>query len=120
MDLNNWITSISNTIDAKDGKAFSDFITEDGEFRFGNAEVVKGRNAIADYVNYFFTMIKASKHKIVNVWKNDDKVIWQGVVKYTRLDEKVVDVNFVNIFYMNGDLIKEYLIYIDNTPLFAE
>ena len=120
MDLKNWITSISKTIDAKDGKAFSEFIAEDGEFRFGNADVVKGRQAIADYVNYFFTMIKGSEHKIINVWKNDDKVIWQGQVKYTRLDEKQVDVNFVNIFYMDGEMIKEYLIYIDNTPLFAE
>jgi hypothetical protein len=118
-NLQNWLKEISDKIDAKDAKGFSEFITENGQFRFGNAEAVAGRKAIEDYVAYFFTMIGSSKHSIVNAWQNDDYITWQGIVHYTRLDGKEVDVNFVNIFKMEEDLISEYLIYIDNTPLFA-
>lgn len=114
------IKKIANSIDSKNAKQFSEFITEDGTFRFGNAESVKGRKNIEDYVAYFFTMIKGSSHKIVNLWDDGKNIVWQGEVEYTRLDEKKVTVNFVNVFYMKEDMITDYLIYIDNTPLFAE
>lgn len=114
-----WLEKIGKTIDAKDAAGFADFITEDGAFRFGNAEDVKGRKAIADYVAYFFTMIKSSEHEIVKFWEDDNSIVWQGRVNYTRLDDRKVPVNFTNILYMKGDLISDYLIYIDNTPLFA-
>lgn len=119
MERRKLIEEISKAIDAKDAKKFSEFITEDGIFRFGNAEDVKGRKQIEDYVAAFFKMIKGSSHKIVNLWDTGDRIIWQGEVEYKRLDEKEVTVKFVNIFHMEGDMISDYLIYIDNTPLFA-
>ncbi len=114
-----WVESIGRSIDAKDAKGFSEFITESGSFRFGNQPEVTGRKAIEDYVTAFFGMIGSSKHEIVNVWDNGAHVTWEGKVTYTRLDGKTVPVNFTNIFYMNGSLIEKYNIYIDNTPLFA-
>ena len=119
MQRSELIKEIADSIDAKDAKKFSEFITEDGIFRFGNAEDVKGRKNIEDYVAYFFTMIKGSKHKIVNLWDDGKNIVWQGEVEYTRLDEKKVNVSFVNIFNMKDNMITDYLIYIDNTPLFA-
>jgi len=120
MDTKAWLTGIGNTIDAKDSAGFANYLTGDGIFRFGNQPDVKGRKAIADYVEAFFKMIKSSRHEIVNFWQSGDCIIWQGKVTYTRLDDRIVPVNFCNIFYMKGELIAQYLIYIDNTPLFAE
>ncbi|MBK8381369.1 MAG: nuclear transport factor 2 family protein [Ignavibacteria bacterium] len=120
MQRSQLIEDIAKSIDAKDAKKFSEYITEDGTFRFGNAEPVKGRKNIEDYVAYFFTMIKSSEHKIVQLWDEGNNIIWQGEVRYTRLDERKVTVSFVNIFNMKEDMITDYLIYIDNTPLFAE
>lgn len=119
MDKQPWLEKIGRTIDAKDSEGFANLITEDGTFRFGNAEEVKGRKAIADYVAAFFGMIKSSEHKVLNWFEDKNCVVWEGQVKYTRLDEKQVTVRFCNIFYMNGSLIDKYLIFIDNTPLFA-
>lgn len=119
-DTKSWLDKIGKTIDSKDAKGFADYITEGGSFRFGNQPEVTGRKAIEDYVAAFFGMIGSSVHEIVNHWDNGDHVIWEGKVTYTRLDGRVVPVNFTNIFYMNGDLIEKYNIYIDNTPLFAE
>src|SRR5260221_9965256 len=105
-DIKNWLITIGKTIDSKDGAAFAEFITENGNFRFGNQTPVTGRKAIADYVNYFFTMHNGSEHEIVNFWEGADSIVWQGKVTYTRMDNRKVDVNFTNIFYMDGDLIK--------------
>lgn len=114
------IEDIAKSIDSKDAKKFSEYITVDGTFRFGNAEPVQGRKNIEDYVAYFFSMIKSSEHKMLQIWDEGKNIIWQGEVRYTRLDEKKVTVHFVNILYMKEDMITDYLIYIDNTPLFAE
>ena len=113
------VEKIANSINGRDAKMFSEFITEDGIFRFGNAEDVKGRKNIEDYVAAFFGMIKGSSHRIINLWDDGNHIVWQGEVEYTRLDEKKVNVKFVNIFKMEGDMIRDYLIYIDNAPLFA-
>jgi hypothetical protein len=45
--------------------------------------------------------------------------VCEGLVTYTRLDGSQVIVPFVNVFYLRGDKIARYLIYIDNGPLFA-
>ncbi len=119
MERKNWLERIGGIIDAKDSKGFSELITEDGIFRFANAPEVKGRKAIEDFVAAFFGMIKSSKHSVISFIETGDSVVWEGQVKYTRLDEKEVTVNFCNLFYMKGELIDKYLIFIDNTPLFA-
>jgi hypothetical protein len=120
MDTKAWLEKIGHTIDAKDSEGFASFMTEGGIFRFGNQPDVVGRKATADYVAAFFGMIKSSKHEIVNIIEEKNVIVWQGKVTYTRLDERIVPVNFCNIFYMKDGLIDQYLIYIDNAPLFAE
>ena len=117
-DRKDWLSKIGKTIDAKDSDGFAGLMTENGVFRFGNAPEVTGRKAIADYVAAFFNMIGSSEHSVINSWEHNGNVIWEGQVKYTRLDGKQVTVNFCNIFYMKDELIDKYLIFIDNTPLF--
>ena len=118
-DTKAWLEKIGKTIHAKNAKRFREFGTDGGEIRFGSAEPVVGRKNIEDYVAAFFGMIGSSAHEVLNCWDNGKEIVWEGKVVYTRLDGKVVPVNFTNIFYMDGDLIKRYLIFIDNTPLFA-
>jgi ketosteroid isomerase-like protein len=119
MNTKDWLEKIGMVIDAQDSDAFASYFTEDGIFRFGNNDPVQGKQNIRNYVAQFFTLIDNSKHKVINFWEKDDSIVWQGEVLYTRLDVKKVNINFTNILYMKGDLIKEYLIYIDITPLFT-
>lgn len=118
-NLQDWLSGLGKTIDSMDPEGFAAYIKEDGMFRFGNMEPVIGRKAIEDAVRYFWTTIKGSQHKVVNAWQQGEYIIWQGEVLYTRHDEKQVTVKFVNIFKMEGDKISEYLIYIDNGPVYA-
>ncbi len=120
MDRRAWLEKIGAIIDAMDHEGFANLITENGSFRFGNMPPVIGRPAIAETVRQFWLMIDGSEHEIVNFWEGPDTVVWQGAVLYTRKDGRKVPVNFCNVFNMEGNLIKDYLIYIDNGPLFAE
>ena len=121
MDVRSFLEDVASSIDARDTKKFASFITPDGQFRFGNAPAVYGTAEIEKVVDWFFSTIKGSSHEILKTWVDDEgDIVWQGRVTYTRLDDKVVPVEFVNIFKMDGDKIKDYLIYIDNSPLTAE
>jgi len=119
VETRKWLEAISKTIDTKDAAGFSEFLTEDCVFRFGNQPEVKGRQATKDYVAAFFDMIGGSEHKIEDIFEKENSYVWQGEVLYTRKDGKKVGVKFANIFHTEGELIKDYLIYIDNAPLFA-
>lgn len=119
METKNFLEHVSAIIDSKDAKKFSELITENGVFRFANAEEVRGRAAIEETVAAFFNMIKACKHEVLNYWQKENSIVWEGRVTYTRMDDKIVTINFANIFYMKGELIEKYYIFIDNSPLFA-
>jgi len=115
-----FITDLFKSIDAMNSDKFVSFLTEDAGFKFGNAPVVTGKEAIKKSVQDFFSTINGLSHKLTNTWTQQDSIICQGEVTYTRKDEKKVTIPFVNIFNMKEDLVKEYLIYIDVGPLFAE
>jgi ketosteroid isomerase-like protein len=107
-------------IDAKDAAAFAEFITEDGEFRFGSAPAVSGRAAIQAAVADFFSTIDGLSHSITKVWREDTSLACEGEVCYRRHDGTEIVVPFVDVFEIDGELISAYKIYIDIAPLYAD
>jgi ketosteroid isomerase-like protein len=107
-------------IDAKDAAAFAEFITEDGEFRFGSAPAVTGRPAIRAAVADFFSTIDGLSHSITRVWRNDASLACEGEVCYRRHDGSEIVIPFVDVFEFDDKLISAYRIYIDIAPLYAD
>lgn len=114
-----WIPALFASIDARDAGRFVEFLADDGRFRFGNLPPVAGRAAIRTTVADFFSAIAACRHRLHAVWSPPGHAIVQGEVTYTRMDGGVVTVPFVNVLALDGDLVRDYLIYVDATPLFA-
>ena len=119
MPSKDWWSSLFATIDGKRSQEFAQFLTPDGEFRFGSQPSVHGQANVAAYVDAFFGMIGGSRHELLRTWDADGTTVCEGLVHYTRLDGSQVTIPFVNVFYLRGDKIARYLIYIDNGPLFA-
>ncbi len=117
MDTKDWAKILFKSIDELNADAFLAFLTEDVTFRFGNLPAVHGKADVSAAVNGFFGSIKAMNHDLTGIWKVDDVVICQGTVNYTRQDSSTLSVPFANIFKMNGNLIREYLIYVDISQL---
>ena len=113
------IESLFNDIDKMDADKFATYLDEDVSFRFGNAPVVVGKKAVRDAVDGFFKSIKGITHEKVRMWIHPDSVLYQGIVTYTRHDNSKVTLPYLNLFLLNGEKIKEYLIYIDINPLFT-
>lgn len=115
-----WIAGLFQAIDARDVEAFCGYLSEDAVFRFGNAPAVQGREAIREAVGGFFGAIAGLRHTVAESWMTEEAVICHGSVTYTRHDGSELTVPFADIFKMEGELIHDYLIYIDASALFAQ
>lgn len=115
-----WWRRLFERIDAKDTGGFLQFLEEDAEFRFGNADPIHGREAIAAAVDGFFQSIAASRHRVEHLWEDPGTRACQGSVRYTRHDGTQLTLPFANVFYMDGERIERYLIFIDLAPLYSE
>lgn len=106
-------------IDAKDPEAFVGFLTGDALFRFGSAPAVQGRDAICAAVGAFFDTIAGLSHVVNKTLVDGATMVCEGEVTYTRLDGTSVTLPFTDVFEYEGDLIAEYKIYMDVSPLYA-
>ena len=107
-------------IDAKDTAAFVGFLDENARFRFGSAPTAVGRQQIAAAVDGFFASISALQHDVAMTMANDDALVCEGEVTYTRLDGSTISLPFTDVFNFSGGLISNYKIYMDIAPLYAE
>jgi ketosteroid isomerase-like protein len=113
------VAKIFSAIDSLDPAQFVAHLTEDVTFRFGNPEAIHGREAVAAAVGGFYSTIGGMKHHILNVWEVDDTVIVKIDVEYTRQDGKTVITPNADILVFEGDLVRDWQIYIDVAPVYA-
>ena len=119
MQTRQWLDGLFGCIDTRQTQTFVGFLREDALFRYGSNAEVHGRAAIAACVDYVFTTFRASSHQLLRHWDTADCRIAQGVVTYTRLDDRKVSLPFCNVLTMHDNLVSRYEIFIDPTPLMA-
>ena len=107
------------SIDAMDTEGFLGFIAPDAEFRFGSTPPVKGHDGIRAAVEGFFSSFAALSHNLQRVVADDNGVVCEGEVTYTRHDGSNITLPFCNVFDVDDGLISLYRIYIDVAPLYA-
>jgi ketosteroid isomerase-like protein len=113
------VTAIFADIDAFDPDKFVAHLTPDAKFRFGNADPVTGRAAVKEGVAGFFSTIDGLTHHILGSWDFGDTTVVQIDVEYLRKDGKTVMVPNADILTFDGDLVRDWQIYIDVAPVFA-
>ena len=112
-------TDLLADVDRMDAKAFASYLSEDCVLRFANADEVVGRDAIEGAIAGFFTTIKGLSHHVLDQWDVDDTTIVQFETTYTRMDDRQVTVPAVTIYRRGADLIDDYRIYVDLSPVYA-
>ncbi len=118
MKSDEWVKQLFQTIDNQNAEAFVAFLSDNVFFQFGNAEPVRGKMAVGETVNGFFGSIKGLHHNVTEILENPGIVICHGTVTYTRHDSSILSVPFANIFKVDADLIKDYMIYVDVSELY--
>lgn len=118
MSNDNYIKNMYGIVDARDGAALAGMMTENGIFRFANIPPVVGREAITGFLDHFYESIKGIAHDQLEDWKVGDTRFATGRATYTRHDDSALAVPFSVILKMKGDLIHEYLIFVDASELY--
>jgi len=120
MNTDNYIKNMYGLVDAMDGAGLAAMMTENGIFRFANIPAVEGRDAIKGFLDNFFSSIKGIAHDQLEDWKVGDTRFATGWVTYTRHDDSKLRVPFSVILKMQGDLVHEYLIFVDASELYPQ
>ncbi len=119
------VRRILATVDEMDSGAFTSHFTEDGSFRYANAEPVVGRQAIGESVEVFWAMLGGIRHDIIGIWRGD----WEhgqvfsveAMTIYTRKDgTTTVEIPVTSTLRMEGNLVKDWRVFQDLAPLFAD
>ena len=113
------VAPIFADIDAFDPDKFVARLTPDATFRFANADPVTGWAAVKAAVAAFFTTIDGLTHRILNSWDFGETTIVQIDVDYQRKDGKTVTTPNADILIFDGDLVRDWQIYIDVAPVYA-
>jgi hypothetical protein len=120
METPKWVPTLFQALDTFNTETFASFLTDEAVFVFGNADPVRGKQTIHDVVAGFFTTIQAIRHDLLETWTLPETVICRGVVTYTRQGGTQLSVPFANVFKLRNGLIQDYLIYVDNSQLYAQ
>lgn len=118
MSKNTFVKDMYKIVDAKDGAALATMMTEDGIFKFANLPAVQGTDNIIAFLDGFFQSIKGIAHSQIEDWMIDNSRFAIGTVTYTRQDDSTLAVPFSVVLKMRGDMIAEYLIYVDASELY--
>ncbi len=118
MNHNTFFQDLYKAVDSQNVEKLADSMTEDGVFRFANIPAVEGRQNISQFLAGFYQTIKSIQHSNIKSWHIDDNAFVTGEVTYTRPDDFKLKVPFSVHFKFNGDRIKEWLIFVDNSALY--
>lgn len=113
------IMRLFQAIDNKDSETFISFLSDDAVFRFGNMPPVEGKDNIRQFLDNWFPTIRSVRHDQIEIWEAEGVKIMNGRVSYTRHDDSQLTVFFANTFKMFGNKIKDYLIFVDTSQLYA-
>lgn len=113
------VARVYGAVDRIDVDEFVGYLTEDGSIQFGNDEPMVGRAAIHEGISGFLGTLKGISHNVLESWAVDNAVFCDLLVTYYRTDGTEVTMPAATIWWMDGDLIAKYQIYIDMAPLFA-
>jgi len=113
------VAPIFADIDAMDADKFIAHLTPDVRFRFANADPAIGHAAVKEGVEGFWATIDGLSHHIRHTCEFGDTTIVQIDVEYKRKDGKTVIVPNADVLKFQGDLVRDWQIYIDVTPVYA-
>jgi ketosteroid isomerase-like protein len=114
----------ASAVDRMDPDELAGRFTEDGSFRFGNAEPVVGRRAIREAQAAFFSTIDGMRHDVQGIWsgkwEHGEVYSAEAEVTYTRKDGSEVKLPVTSTLRMKGDSVQDWRVFMDVSPLYAE
>ncbi|PRO64535.1 nuclear transport factor 2 family protein [Alkalicoccus urumqiensis] len=114
------IHHLFHLVDQQQTEAYLEYFHDDGIMTFGNQPPAVGHEEIRRQVDGLFQSVKKLHHEIDHVWKpEEDTVIVNGQVTYTKHSGEEVPVVFSGTYFLKDEKISNYQVFIDVSPLSA-
>ncbi|MEM6716010.1 MAG: nuclear transport factor 2 family protein [Cyanobacteria bacterium P01_C01_bin.147] len=117
MNQAEFVTKLYASVDARSVGDLSHGLADDVNFRFANAQPLKGQDVVLAANAAFFQGIADMLHQIGLVWEPGNDLIGNGPVNDPRLDGRQFSGPFATILKLQRDRIVNYLIYVDVSAL---
>ncbi len=114
-----WIAAYFDEVDRMNSEGLAAWYAEDGSFRFGNADPVRGRVAIASMLRDFYGSINSMSHHKTGCWVEGESGVWEAEVTFGTPDGRTVTLPAVSILRTKDGLVQDFRMVMDATPLFA-
>ena len=113
-----WIERQYETVDGMDMDGFLSFMAEEAQLRFGNNEPASGHDQIRGAIGEFWESIEDLHHEFTGIWEQDDVVVLEASIRYTKLDGEAVYIPVTTIIERDGETVTASRIYGDMAPLY--
>ena len=108
-----WLRGYYAAIDAGRYDDVSGYFTEDVHTIYPAGVEVIGRDELMRLTAQGLTALERIRHEIVNVWAEDDELIFELDITFWRRDGGVLQRGGVGIFVMEGALVREQRLFIE-------
>ena len=114
------IAKIFAADESLNAEAFVNLLSPAAIFQLGGSPAINGLKDIQGFVQGLFSSLKSIRHRLVQFWLGDGKLVFQGEVTFTFPNEQSLMLPYVDVLTQGeSGLIDDYRIYIDLTPMNA-
>jgi uncharacterized protein (TIGR02246 family) len=102
--------------DANDADSFASYFSDDAYFRFGNAEPLSGKAAIAEATAATVSATYPVRHRVDQVVEVGSQVFCRFTILATKPDGEVLDLPCVTVIGLADGKIVDYRVHMDISP----
>lgn len=106
-------------VDAGEAERFAAWFADGATYRFGNGDVMVGRNAVAAATAGAAQSLPWVRHTVDQVAELGDQLFCRFTIATAAPDGTEVSMPCVTVIQMAGDTIVDYRVHMDLGPAFA-
>lgn len=117
------ITTLFEAVDEGDLDTVGSFLADDVQVFFGNTGPYVGRKSFCDLYSQFMGTISSVRHEHHDLWRvreEETVFIARMTVHYETRSGNLHSLPCCNVFRFSGNLVSEYRVYMDITPIFSD
>ncbi len=116
-----WYLGYLNTIDNRDIKSYTSYLSDDCTLQINNNPPVNGKDQITKQLTSLWTSFNRNGHELLNIYGIDSAFSSEIVNHFTLSDGKEITVNAVGYLDRNEQgLLTSVRLYADFSPLISK
>ncbi|MGD1834990.1 MAG: nuclear transport factor 2 family protein [Nitrososphaeraceae archaeon] len=115
-----WYISYLNTVDIKDLKSYSTYLSDNCIMQINNNQPTEGKDSILKDLSSFWKSFDKVTHDLLNIYGNDYSFVLEALNHFIKNNGKHITIRAVAFTDRNNEgLVSSVRLYADLSPLFS-